>query len=321
MALWPAKKDQDEDRVEIKVPDLPGASAGDDTAGEDEPGQLHRLTERLGELGELLDQANKQVIAYLTRRQSQVAAGAADEGAAGALSKKIDSLETKLERIDSKLKSLGERTAGAASEDSAGPAPLQAPHGVNQQLAALAEGIRQLQQRVDTGLQDLADLLRTQEPHESASEPATGTDWQRAVLGTELAEHPGLDFQRQQLLGGVLEGDANACALVGQLLVFRSAITEKMPALLKEIGEAYYRWQPKIRPGSNAMEKVLVAWLKETCEDAGISNTIELVDPGQRFDSTRHSATSRGVEITEVRGWIVLRDNGKVYTKAGVAVK
>ncbi len=69
------------------------------------------------------------------------------------------------------------------------------------------------------------------------------------------------------------------------------------------------------------MEQALVAWLKRACEAAGIPNTIELVHPGERFDSARHTAATRGVEITEVRGWIVLRDNGKVYTKASVAVR
>ena len=96
---------------------------------------------------------------------------------------------------------------------------------------------------------------------------------------------------------------------------------DKMPPLLKDIGEAYYRWQPKSRPGSDRMEEALVAWLKETMQDAGIANTIEVVQPGERFDSTRHTASTRGVEITEVHGWVVLRDNGKVYTKASVAVR
>ena len=94
-----------------------------------------------------------------------------------------------------------------------------------------------------------------------------------------------------------------------------------MAPLLKEIGEAFYRWQPKAQPGANRMEDALVAWLQRACEDAGIGNSIELVDPGERFDSSRHSADGRGVEIIEVRGWIVLRDNGKVYTKATVAVR
>jgi hypothetical protein len=151
--------------------------------------------------------------------------------------------------------------------------------------------------------------------------PLAGDDWQRALLGSDLAEYPGLDFQRQQLLAGVSQGDPGACSLLGQLLIFRSAAADKMPPLLKDIGEAYYRWQPKTRPGANPMEKALSGWLKEALQGVGIANTIELVEPGERFDSARHTASTRGVEITEVRGWIVLRDNGKVYTKASVAVR
>jgi hypothetical protein len=69
------------------------------------------------------------------------------------------------------------------------------------------------------------------------------------------------------------------------------------------------------------MEEALVACLHRRCEAAGIGNSIELVYPGERFDSARHNATSRGVEITEVHGWIVLRDNGRVYMKASVSVR
>jgi hypothetical protein len=65
----------------------------------------------------------------------------------------------------------------------------------------------------------------------------------------------------------------------------------------------------------------LIAHLTECCEAAGVSNTIELVRPGDRYDHTRHNSKQRGVEIDGVFGWIVLRDNGKVYTKASVAVK
>jgi hypothetical protein len=146
-------------------------------------------------------------------------------------------------------------------------------------------------------------------------------DWERAILGDDLARQPGLAFQRNQLLSGVLEGEAAACALAGQLLVFRSAAAERLPPLLKEIGEAYYRWQPKTRPGNSPFEESLAAWLQRTCEAAGLHNTIELVHPGERFDAARHNASSRGVEIAEVLGWVVLRDNGKVYTKASVSVR
>lgn len=53
----------------------------------------------------------------------------------------------------------------------------------------------------------------------------------------------------------------------------------------------------------------------------GLGNTIELVNVGDRFDIARHNASERGAVITAVQGWVVLRDNGKVYTKANVSVK
>lgn len=136
-----------------------------------------------------------------------------------------------------------------------------------------------------------------------------------------LAKDPSLDSERLQFAEDILSDHAGACSLAGQLLVFQAASPEKMPALLKDIGEAYYRWQPKRNAGNRPMEEALAAWLQRACDNAGMSNNIALVHPGERFDSTRHTASGRGVEITDVFGWVVLRDNGKVYTKAGVAVK
>ena len=310
MALWPAKNEQDEDHVKIEIPEGLQPAGGDSADGGDAPDQIEQLCARLGQLGELLSQANRQVLAYLVDRQSKTPAAIADDQAAAAIGAKIDGLA---EFCD----------------------------GVNRQFAALADRVQRLQERIDAGLQGLADRLGPDQPEQSAPFPSVGheaappngraaapviglppgDDWQLALLGGELAEHPGLGFQRQQLLAGVLQGDPGACSLLGQLLVFRSARTDKMPPLLKDIGEAYYRWQPKSRPGSDPMEEALAAWLKAAMQEAGIANTIELVEPGERFDSARHTASSRGVEITEVHGWIVLRDNGKVYTKASVAVR
>jgi len=323
-------------------------------------GELRQLTDRLRQLKQMLEGTGEQVLQYLMHREAQSAATAPDDGRLDELARKIDALAEKLDRlpapasapaaspggtpteappadenalktalgpveeklgqIDLKVQSLSQQTAGAAT-GAIVPMLGEIRDGVYQQAGALAGEIRQFQQRVETGLQQLDGLLRPEEPDSSTAGPAGSADWQRVILGPDLAARPELDFQRQRLLGGLFDGEAGACALAGQLLVFQSATAEKMPPLLKEIGEAYYRWQPKTRPGSNTMEEALVAWLKRSCEDAGIFNTIELVHPGERFDSTRHTATARGVEITEVHGWIVLRDNGKVYTKANVAVR
>ncbi len=361
MAIWPSKKDPGEDHVDREAPH------DRESPGSGKAGPLHELTARLGQLGQLLEQTNRQVVEYLIHRESQASAGEAgfsQEGPINALREKIDAVAEKLDRavaavtagnasgdassgkpageetlnsilrpllekldaVDSKLASLVGKASGGA-EDSLRPALAQLGDGIRQQIAALGEGIGRMQGSLDAGLQNLAQWLRPAEPvspQQPDAQPASDSDWQRIIFGAELAEHPGLDSQRQQLLGGLMEGDPGACSLIGQLLVFRSAMTEKLPPLLKEIGEAYYRWQPKTRPDSprnDPLEQVLVDWLKETMHEAGIANTIELAHPGQRFDSTRHTAATRGVEITEVRGWIVLRDNGKVYAKASVVVK
>jgi hypothetical protein len=191
-----------------------------------------------------------------------------------------------------------------------------------QYFTAVQQQVVAAQQHADVGLRAIIDILRPPQPESNANGgPADSGDWQVALLGGELAHNPALNLDKNQLLGGVLNGDPGACALVGSLLLFRSAAADKMPPLLKDIGEAFYRWQPKTSNRPSEMEKSLAAWLMRACEQAGMANTIELVNPGERFDSLRHNASRPGVEITQVLGWIVLRDNGKVYTKASVAVK
>jgi hypothetical protein len=309
-------------------------------AAKGEPAALEELTRCYGQLGMAIEQANQQVLAYLIERHSQ---------AGGALGEKLDALTGKLDRLsgvptpppgpgggpqlppdkldqlDARLKTLAEKAAAIdALKEAFVPTLVKVRDGLSEQHAALGNGIRQVQQQFDEGLRALAAMLQPviahfQPPPEAAYAAPSG-DWQQAVLGRDLAETPGLDRQRQRLLAGFLQGDAAAGALLGQLIVFRSSPAEKMPTLLKDIGEAYYRWSP--RSGrADEMENALVAWLQRACGAAGMPNTIELVYPGQRFDSMRHNAAERGTEITQVFGWIVLRDNGKVYTKAAVAVK
>ena len=162
------------------------------------------------------------------------------------------------------------------------PTLVKVRDGLSEQHTALGGGIRQVQQQFDEGLRALAAMLQPviahfQPPPEAA--PISG-DWQEAILGRDLAEYPGLDRQRQRLLSGFLQGDAAAGALIGQLMVFRSSPAEKMPTLLKDIGEAYYRWNPRTGR-ADEMENALVAWLQRACEHSGMSNTIELVHPGQ----------------------------------------
>lgn len=317
MGLWPTKKDPS------GPPDLPAEPARNETV------QFEQLTGQLERLRELFQQANQQIAAYLIRREAQAAPGMLGPSVAldaDGLYERLAAIEDKLDRLAAASSApAGGGEPGAAHEQSL-RALLQPIHqvldAVNRRSAALVESFRHVQEKMDHSLERLADMMIPPQPQaEETPTVAFSHDWERAILGDALASDPMLTFQRQQLVAGILDGDAGACALAGQLLIFQSSAPERLPQLLKDIGEAYYRWQPKISHGVSPMEEALVAWLQKKCEAAKINNVIEVVHPGERFDSTRHVTTGRGVEITEVLGWIVLRDNGKVYTKANVAVK
>jgi len=156
--------------------------------------------------------------------------------------------------------------------------------------------------------------------HQSAAHQSDDSDWDSVLLGPELAAEEDLQIDREELLADARSGDPAAWGLLGQLLVFRAASLDRLPVLLKDIGEAYYRWRP---PASvdDPFRDCLISWLQHSCAAGGLANTIELVHPGDRYDSTRHNTRERGVEVVRVFGWVVLRDNGSVYTKANVSVK
>jgi hypothetical protein len=146
-------------------------------------------------------------------------------------------------------------------------------------------------------------------------------DMEQVLFGPELAANQSLHSDRYSLLQGLLNGNQVSLTLLGQLLIFRGATPDRMPGLLKDVGEAYYRWRPEFADSADPFRDELMGWLQRKCEEAGAPNSIELVRPGDRYDSKRHHARERGVEVAEVRGWVVLRDNGKVYTKASVTLK
>ncbi len=153
-----------------------------------------------------------------------------------------------------------------------------------------------------------------------AAPAAADEEWSAILLGPELAGEDDLAADRERLVDDVRSGDSAACGLVGQLLVFRSAASERLPVLLKDLGEAWYRWRPEASV-DDAFQDGLIRMLQQTCAAAGLSNRIELVHLGDRYDSARHNTRDRGVEVSGVYGWVVLRENGSVYTKANVAVK
>jgi hypothetical protein len=333
-------------------------SSGDD-ASNALARKVDSLVERIeqGSSGRGLDQKLEalfgkidQLAAASPRGGSASAASGGGEGGSGAseaaLKSAVRSVAEKLDQFDARLKSIDSlkdallpavtrlRDAQAEQHNTLGAAIRQLGEMVPQYFNAMPQYFTAIQQQVvaaqqhaDAGLRAIIDILRPPPPASGCPEsaasagPAVGGDWQEALLGGELAHNPALNLDTNHLLNGVLRGDPGACGLVGCLLLFRAAAADKMPPLLKDIGEAFYRWQPKTANRPSELEKALVEWLMRACDQAGMANTIELVNPGERFDSLRHNASRPGVEITQVLGWIVLRDNGKVYTKASVAVK
>jgi len=280
-------------------------------------------------------------LASATVRSGSVPAASGDGGSGvsdAALKSAVRPVAEKLDQFDARLKSID------ALKEALLPAITKLRELQTEQHNTLAAGIRQVgelvpqyfnalpqyftavqqqvvaaQQHADAGLRAIIDILRP--PQQETSASSIGGDWQEALLGGELAHNAALNLDKDRLLNGVLSGDPGACGLVGSLLLFRSAAADKMPPLLKDIGEAFYRWQPRTSNRPSELENAVVEWLTRACDQAGMANTIELVNPGERFDSLRHNASRPGVEITQVLGWIVLRDNGRVYTKASVAVK
>jgi hypothetical protein len=323
------------------------AQSGEGGAAGGEMGeQLAALADVLKQLGDNGPKGLDQKLDALYGKLDQLASGsrgsaAPAAGETGVSAASLRPLADKLDQVDAKLKGIAERAAAIdALKEAFVPTLVKVRDGLSEQHSVIGEGIRQVQQnfqvlpqyfdaiqqrlagvhgQIDAGLREIVNILRPPQP-EQTSAPAVSGDWQAAVLG-DLAYDPSLQYQRDRLFSGLLGGEPEACGLVGNLLVFRSAAAERMPAALKEVGEAYYRWQPRTDSQPDPMERALVDWLQAVCGHAGVSNSIELVHPGQRFDSMRHNASERGVEITQVMGWIVLRDNGKVYTKAAVAVK
>jgi hypothetical protein len=106
--------------------------------------------------------------------------------------------------------------------------------------------------------------------------------------------------------------------MLGHLLTFRSATAERKPKLLKDVGKAFYLWKPT---GEATLRDCLIAWIHALLDEAGIANRIEVVQAGDRYDMQRHNSRERGVEVGDVYGWVVLRENGKVYSKANVSAK
>jgi hypothetical protein len=207
---------------------------------------------------------------------------------------------------------------------------------LQRQEQSVAQGFQQLHEHLDAVVQQPAPVVMAAPQAQAVpvAQPVTAvapnlpvfsgadqSDLQQIVFGQDEFGNPLTTYRWHELFRDLELGENRAKELVGQLLLFGSVGAERMPQVLKDVGEAFYRWRPHAASGSDPTCDALLDWLGIKCKESGVTNTIEIVFPGDRFDPARHTAKERGNQVTAVQGWIVLRDNGKVYTKASVTVR
>lgn len=250
----------------------------------------------LGSLYALLTQSQQQIADYLLRQQEMKNRETASGTGEVTLDSRVFSqaLSPVIERLDALGEMLGEN---------------------------LWERLAQLEEHLSHLSESRNDVPS---PPSSPAPPAANASlsaWEAAIFGESLVQVPEIANERHILLQGVSSHDPDCLYLAGLLMMFQSSTPEKMVLLLKDLGEAFYRWDARLPCHSEMLESVLAQWAQMLCENAGLQNSVEIVRVGQRFDNGRHSSTSRGVEITQVHGWVVLRGNGSVYSKATVDVQ
>ncbi|PHS03376.1 MAG: hypothetical protein COA78_17905 [Blastopirellula sp.] len=145
--------------------------------------------------------------------------------------------------------------------------------------------------------------------------------WEILLLGSDLCHLTSISSEREKLMDAVKLGHPAAIGLVGHLMLMQIASDSDLPPLLKEIGESYYRWKPKKEDISDSFEEAIVNVLHKRITEVGLRNTIEIARPGDRYDASRHLTSDRGIEVTVVHGWSVLRENRKTLTKAAVSLR
>lgn len=242
------------------------------------------------------------------------------------LTAKLEQIESVLEGIYNSqaplFQSLSEVLSAMSQQETTATAQAQA---IKYDTEMILNGLKQIyeeQQTQEVAEEELPieEVNIEVQPAQAAPQPSDDS-WASVICGEALAMDPSLTGSHHELVNGLLSGDPGAMGFAGQMLLVQSAQPDRIAPLLKDVGEAYYRWRPQMADQEDPFRRALVGWLERKCEEGGVNNPIELVHPGDRFDSTRHNSKKKGMEITEVYGWVVLRDNGKVYTKANVAVK
>src|SRR6185295_2647441 len=132
------------------------------------------------------------------------------------------------------------------------------------------------------------------------------------LFGRDLVQDSRTADGLTELTRRLADDDPPAVGFVGELLCWRSATRERIPKLLGDVGDAYYACFPRTTDQVAPLEQALVDILVKRCVDCDVPNSIELVHLGERFSPSRHRvrAGERGVEVTEICGWVVSGPDG-----------
>ncbi|MBI5760751.1 MAG: hypothetical protein HZA46_19705, partial [Planctomycetales bacterium] len=210
----------------------------------DDVAALQSLQRDFQKLSRRFDQAGDELARYLSGRRTSGSAGESVEFAivAEAWTKRLDELASRLDRIESSLQEKHELT----------PEALEPIVSACRQIGKmLQKGFEEQQTRMERVRSELNACLNqiqqqlTPPPTDPAESSPAADVWRTALFGEALAADADLATRLDGVCDNVISGDSAASTLVGQLLIYRHAATERRPQLLKDLGEAYYRCFPK----------------------------------------------------------------------------
>lgn len=258
--------------------------------------------------------------ATISEQDSPTASASIDEAFKSILGPIEDRIATLAARLE------GRPDVQPATND--GSPTLEAMTELQTQQSFMFNALDDLSSKVDRLLESATAEQESEPPQlivaevkEEVTPADTSDQWGGVIFGKELNSNESVAGPRRQLLDDALSGDENAVGLAARVMLVQTATPADLPSLLKELGEAFYRWRPNTTDSVDKMEEALVAWLHDRIAAAGLRNRIDVVRVRDQYDSTRHMSSQRGIEVSEVSGWVVLRDNGRPLSKAKVSLK
>lgn len=187
------------------------------------------------------------------------------------------------------------------------PTPERADGGLEQVLKRL--------ESIEEGVSALREAPNVEEESDTFVEPPPMVEPLASVLmGDALRADKTLTPVWEQLTSQVLVGESTACQLGAFLMLFHRGALEECHKWIQAIGESWYRWAGE---ENGEAKQALINWLNQECVRRNVPLRVEEVRSGVRFDSDRHIAVGQpGRDVYGVQGWLVLREDKSIFSKA-----